>query len=103
MKTMAEDKEESHKEEGKKEKQKSSLESALNESSEAAKASFNASLGTGAIGASALFGLDGLVTALSFPYGGMIEQRIRSDGKGKFTSKNFRDESIAGMLFTPAL
>jgi len=97
-----EDKEESHKEEGKKEKQQSSLESALNESSEATKASFNTSLGAGAIGASALFGLDGLVTAASFPIGGFIEKKLMK-GPKPFTSSDFAKESIAGALFTPAL
>ena len=80
------------------------LESAVNESSHAIKASTNTLIGTGAIaGATALFGLDGLVTAASFPIGGRIAQKARADGKGEFTSKNFRDESIAGALFTPPL
>lgn len=94
---MAEEKQE-------KEKKPTNPEKAEKEIKEGFSAAANALAGSAAIGASAsLFGLDGLVTALSFPLGGMIEQKIRADGKGKFTSKNFRDESIAGALFTPAL
>ena len=82
-------------------KQPTTLESAVNESWHATKASTNALVGTGAIGAAtALFGLDGLVTAASFPIGGLIESRLA--GK-PFTSKNFRDEALAGALFTPPL
>ena len=80
------------------------LESVLKESSDAVKASANALLGTGAIAAATgLFGLDGLVTAASFPIGRGILEYTRADGKGKFTSANFRDEAIAGTLFTPPL
>ena len=65
----------------------------------------NSAIGATAIGAAtALFGLDGLVTAASFPYGGMIEKRLmteKDDSKRQFTSKNFRDESITGALLTP--
>ena len=82
-------------------KQPTTLESALAESSHAIKASTNALLGTGAIaGATALFGLDGLVTAASFPVGARIVNK--ASGK-EFTSGNFRDEAIAGALFTPSL
>ena len=77
------------------------LESVLNESSHAVKASTNALIGAGAIaGATALFGLDGLVTSASFPIGARIVKKASSK---EFTSSNFRDESIAGALFTPPL
>ena len=77
------------------------LESVLKESSDAIKASTNTLLGTGAIAAATgLFGLDGLVTAASFPIGGKIVKK--ASGK-EFTSGKFRDESIAGALFTPPL
>lgn len=90
--------------EGKKEKKTTNSESAAKEIKDGISAATNVAVGTAAVGASAsLFGLDGLVTALSFPLGGMVEQKIRADGKGQFTSKNLRDESIAGALFTPAL
>ncbi|MBI2124883.1 hypothetical protein HYT92_03770, partial [Candidatus Pacearchaeota archaeon] len=73
----------------------------------------NTTLGTAALGASyALFGLDGLVTAASFPAGGMIEKRIMSskqdenkDAKDKsqdekeFTNRHFRNESLSGLFF----
>ncbi|MDP3765501.1 MAG: hypothetical protein Q8R04_03230 [Nanoarchaeota archaeon] len=90
--------------EGKKEekpKQPTTLESAVNESWSAIKGSTNSVIGAGAIaGATALFGLDGLVTAASFPIGGRIVKK--ASGK-EFTSGNFRDDAIAGALFTPAL
>ena len=77
------------------------LESVLKESSDAVKASTNTLLGTGAIaGATALFGLDGLILASSFPIGRAIHEYSKADGKGKFTSGNFRDESISGAIFT---
>ena len=45
------------------------LESVIAETSQAGKGLINSAIGTAAIGAStALFGLDGLVTAASFPY-----------------------------------
>lgn len=89
--------------EKKEEKQPTPLESILKETSEASSGLVNSAIGTGAIGvATALFGLDGLVTALSFPVGGMIEKRLMKEPK-PFTSKNFRDEAIAGALFTPPL
>ncbi len=82
-------------------KQPTTLESAVNESWHATKASTNSLVGTGAIaGATALFGLDGLVTAASFPIGGRIVKK--ASGK-EFTTGNFRDEAIAGALFTPPL
>lgn len=82
-------------------KQPTKLESAVNESWNAVKASTNALVGTGAIaGATALFGLDGLVTAASFPIGAKIGHGLA--GK-EFKSSNFRDEAIAGALFTPPL
>ena len=102
---MAENKpEEKPLEEGKKEEKKpTTLDSILKESSHAVKSSFNTSLGLGAIGgATALFGLDGLVTAASFPVGGLIERRLMKDSK-PFTAGDFAKESIAGALFTPAL
>ena len=84
-------------------KQPTTLESVVNESSHAINASTNALVGSGAIaGATALFGLDGLFTATSFPIGGLIERRLMKEQK-PFTSKNFRDEALAGALFTPAL
>ena len=66
------------------------------------------------LGASyALFGLDGLVTAASFPIGGFIEKRLLAkkkdeskeeyDLRKQFKSKNLRDESIGGALFTVPL
>ena len=101
-KRMAENDEKSPETEAKKEEKKpTTLESALKESGEATKSSFNTTLGTGAIAASTgLFGLDGLVTAASFPIGGLIESKLANK---PFTSKNFRDEAIAGTLFTPPL
>lgn len=90
-----------------KKKQPTSLESAINESGDVVKAAANTLAGTGAVaGAIALFGLDGLVTALSFPIGGMIEKRAmaeKDESKKQFTSRHFRDESIVGALLTPAL
>ena len=83
------------------------LESVIAETSQAGKGLINSAIGTAAIGAStALFGLDGLVTAASFPYGGMIEKRLmveKDESKKQFTSKNFRDESIVGALLTPPI
>lgn len=72
----------------------------------------NTAIGATAIGASyALFGLDGLVIAASFPLGGFVEKRIMAKNKDEsreeyesrkqFTSKNLRDESLGGALFTP--
>jgi hypothetical protein len=64
----------------------------------------NPSIAAGAIGASyGLFGLDGLSTAASFPVGRALVEFARKDGKGKLTTANLRDESIAGALFTPAV
>lgn len=82
-------------------KQPTTLESAVDESWHAIKSSTNNIIGTGAIaGATALFGLDGLVTAASFPIG----QRIRDKITGKeYKSNNFRDDAISGALFTPPL
>ena len=100
---MAENKlEEKPQEEGKKEEKKpTTLDSILKESSHAIKSSLNTSLGLGAIGgATALFGLDGLATAASFPIGARIVKK--ASGK-EFTTGNFRDEAIAGALFTPPL
>ena len=82
-------------------KQSTTLESAIDESWHATKAATNTLIGTGAIaGATALFGLDGLVTAASFPIGARIVKK--ASGK-EFTTGNFRDEAIAGALFTPPL
>lgn len=82
-------------------KQPTTLESMLAESSQAVKASTNTLLGTGAIAAATgLFGLDGLILASSFPIGRAIHEHSKADGKGKFTSGNFRDESISGAIFT---
>ena len=98
---MAEESEKNQAEQGKEKPKPTTLEGAVNESWHAAKASTNTIVGSGAIaGATALFGLDGLVTAASFPIGGLIESRL---AKKPFTSKNFRDEAIAGALFTPPL
>jgi|GEM_PF-6965996 hypothetical protein len=64
----------------------------------------NPSIAAGAIGASyGLFGLDGLSAAASFPVGRALVEFARKDGKGKLTTANLRDESIAGALFTPAV
>lgn len=86
-----------------KEEKKPSLEESVSkEFSEFGKASLNTLLGAsifGIGGATYFFGLDGLVTAASFPIGGMIESRLMKEPK-PFTSKNFRDESITGALFT---
>ena len=80
------------------------LKSVVNKSWSAIKASTNVLLGTGAVvGATALFGLDGLVTAASFPIGARIVKKAKKDGKEEFTSGNFRDEAITGALFTPAV
>jgi len=77
------------------------LESAVDESWHAAKAATNTLLGIGATaGAIALFGLDGLILTSSFPIGRAIFEYSKTDGKGKFTSGNFRDESISGAIFT---
>ena len=96
---QAEQKPQEKKEE--KPKQPTTLESAVNESWNAIKSSTNSLVGTGAIaGATALFGLDGLVTAASFPIGGRIVKK--ASGK-EFTTGNFRDEAISGALFTPPL
>ena len=92
--------------EEKKEEKPTTLEGVLKETSEASRGLVNSAIGAGAIGATtALFGLDGLVTAASFPVGGMIEKRLMvgDESKRQFTSKNFRDEAIAGALFTPPL
>lgn len=91
--------------EKKEEEQPTTLESVVKESSELGKASLNTLLGAsifGIGGATYFFGLDGLVTAASFPIGGMIESRLMKEPK-PFTSKNFRDESITGALFTVPL
>lgn len=83
------------------------LDSVIAETNQAGRGLMNSAIGTAALGASAaLFGLDGLVTALSFPYGGMIEKRLMSEkdeSKKQFTSKHFRDESIVGALLTPPI
>ena len=96
--------EQEEKQEKKEEKPKTTtLDSVIAETNRAGKGLINSAIGTAAIGAStALFGLDGLVTALSFPYGGMVEKRLMQgdESKKQFTSKNFRDESIVGMLLT---
>ena len=73
----------------------------------------NTAIGTIALGASyALFGLDGLVTAASFPVGGFIEKRLLAkkdeskeeyESRKQFTSKNLRDEAVGGALFTAPL
>src|SRR3990167_4130004 len=95
--------------EGKKEEKKgpTSLESAVNEHSQFAKGTANTAIGAGAIAlATKYFGLDGLVTAVSFPVGGMIEEKLLAEGdekKKKFGSINFRDEAIAGAAFTVPL
>ena len=95
---MADNKEEPKEE---KQKQPTTLESVVNETYQAGKGLVNTSIGTAAIGTStAFFGLDGLVTALSFPVGGVIESKLANK---PFTSKNFRDEAIAGTLFTVPL
>ena len=76
-------------------------ESAGSEIDQASRGLVNSAIGLGAIGvATKFFGLDGLVTALSFPVGGMIESKLANK---PFTSKNFRDEAIAGTLFTVPL
>jgi len=99
--------EQEEKQEKKEEKPKTTtLDSVIAETNRAGKGLINSAIGTAAIGAStALFGLDGLVTALSFPYGGMVEKRLMQgdESKKQFTSKNFRDESIVGMLLTPPI
>ena len=82
-------------------KQPSTLENAVNESWNFIKGTTNAFVGTGAtVAATALFGLNGLVTTLSFPYGGRISTKLA--GK-EFSTARFRDEAIAGALFTPPL
>lgn len=64
----------------------------------------NPVIAAGAIGAStALFGIDGLSVSSSFPAGRAVTEFTRKDGKGKLTTANLRDESIAGALFTPAV
>lgn len=61
----------------------------------------NTAVGAAAIGAStAVFGRDGTVTTGSFPAGGFLESRLA--GK-EFKTKNFRDEAIAGALFSVPL
>ena len=98
---MADNPEEQKPKNEEKKEEKTTLESVVKESSEAVKGFTNSAIGTAAIGAStALFGLDGLVTAASFPIGGLIESKL--SGK-EFKSKHFRDEAIAGALFTPSL
>lgn len=102
---MAEQEEKPAEKKEEKPKQPTTLENILKESSELGKASLNTLLGAGIFGiggATYFFGLDGLVTAASFPVGGMIEKRLMKEPK-PFTSKNFRDEAIAGTLFTPPL
>ena len=97
-----------------KQKEPATLESAVNENSQLIKGMANTAIGTGAIAlATKYFGLDGLVTALSFPVGGMIEKRLLEKKEGEsaeeyekrkqFKSNNFRDESIAGAAFTVPL
>lgn len=98
---MADDELEPQAPEKKEEKKPTGLENAVNESWNAIKGAANALAGKGAIaGATALFGLDGLVTAASFPIGAKISHGLA--GK-EFKSKNFRNEAIAGALFTPPL
>ena len=64
----------------------------------------NPAMAAGALGASyALFGLDGLSVASSFPVGMAIAEYARKDGKGQITTAKLRDEAISGALFTPAL
>ena len=76
----------------------SSLETSFGKKPSGLESLVNSSLGTAAIAAStALFGTDGLVVSASFPVGGFLESRLSSK---PFTSKNFRDEAIAGALFT---
>ncbi|GEM_PF-2659714 len=93
--------------EKKEEKKLNAFESASSESSKAARGLVNTTIGAGAIALAAkYFGLDGLVTAASFPVGGMIEKKIMAESdesKKKFSSKNFRDEAIAGAAFTVLL
>lgn len=63
---------------------------------------FNPAIAAGAIGASAaLFGIDGLAVAASFPAGRAVVEYAKADGKGQFTTAKLRDEAIAGALFTP--
>lgn len=95
------------KEKEEKPKGPTTLESIVNEQSQLLKGVINTAIGTGAIALSTkYFGLDGLVTALSFPYGGMIEKRLmteKDESKKQFTSKHIRDEAIAGTAFTVPL
>ncbi|MBI2649943.1 hypothetical protein HYX04_01375 [Candidatus Woesearchaeota archaeon] len=100
---MADNQEKPQAQDKKEEKPKAptTLESAVDESWHAIKSSANNIVGAGAIaGATALFGLDGLVTAASFPIGARISSKLA--GK-EFSSSKFRDEAIAGALFTPPL
>ena len=92
----------------KKEEKKPSLGSSLSsEINQAGKGIMNTVLGAGAIGLTTrYFGLDGLVSVLSFPVGGMIEKKLMKDtdeSKKQFKSENFRDESFAGAAFTVPL
>lgn len=85
--------------EKKEEKKNSTLDSIVNEFWNGI---VNPSVAAGAIGAStALFGVDGLSVSSSFPAGRAVTEFTRKDGKGKLTTANLRDESIAGALFTP--
>ena len=87
--------------EEKKEEKKSTLDSVVNTIWNGI---VNPVIAAGAIGAStALFGMDGLSVSSSFPAGRAITEFTRKDGKGKLTTENLRDESIAGALFTPAV
>ncbi|MBI2559143.1 hypothetical protein HYW20_07525 [Candidatus Woesearchaeota archaeon] len=90
-----------------KEREKTTLDSVITETNQASRGLINSAIGTAAIGAfAALFGLDGFITALSFPYGGMIEKRLmaeKDESKKQFTSRHFRDESIVGALITPPI
>lgn len=80
------------------------LESVVNESSHTIKASTNTLLGTGAIaGATALFGLDGLVTAASFPIGARIVKKAKAGEEEEFKTSEFAREAFTGALFTSAV
>lgn len=88
--------------EKKEEQKESGLERLANEGNKALRGITNIGIGAAAIsGATALFGLDGLLIASSFPIGSAIVEYARKDREGKFTSANFRDDSIAGALFAP--
>lgn len=88
--------------EGKKEekpKQPSTLESVVTESWNGTKALTNTALGAGAIaGAGALYGLDGLVTGIAFPFGSRILSKLKGE---EFGYNKFRDEAIFGSLWAP--